>query len=64
MLEQLRARLAELEDLETRGVEQRIDYPSQPSRADEIEELRGRIASYDRLSRLATQGKNAKTRNV
>jgi hypothetical protein len=53
MLKQLKARLAELEDDEQRGAAEEVAYPGQQTRAEEIATLRGQIAAYERLAKLA-----------
>jgi hypothetical protein len=65
MLKKLKAELEELLKLEERGVEERSDYAGQPSRSERIDDLRGRIAAYQRLADLANQGRKvAKSNSV
>jgi hypothetical protein len=64
MLKKLKARLAELEDLESRGVEDRPEYPGQASRVQQIETLRGEIAAYERLAKIGQETRITNSRNV
>lgn len=55
-LDQLRTRLAELQELQDRGIEAGDwdgGYPNAPTLADEIHDIRGQIKAYERLAKLA-----------